>query len=46
MMSVEPEALIVTAVTLEEDEIWLDGLLLVGAADVATGTTTKLVDVL
>ena len=48
-MGVELEALIATLAILEDDESWLDGidgLLLTGAADVATGTTTKPVEVL
>jgi len=46
MMGVELEALIGTGAMLEDDETWLDETLLTGAAGVATGTTTKLVDVL
>lgn len=46
MIGVELGALITTAATLEDNEIWLDGMLLAGAANVVIGTATKLVDVL
>jgi len=46
MISVELEVLVGTAAMLEGDKTWLDETLLTGAAEVATGTTIKLVDVL
>ena len=46
VMGVELEALIATLAIIEDDETWLDGLLLTGAADVVIGTTPKPIEVL